>query len=132
MKKIKNEEIIEEHGWSILTNNSIIQEKESYFGNSSYLEIPINKIDSISRNHVFKKIFLVLAAIIFILGIYSYRSNQNFEIIIYYLGGIILSFILYIFTARKELIITAGNQAILEDAKKAGNFVHKLREIMYN
>lgn len=66
MKLIPNEKIIIEHEDAILTNNSLIQEKETFFGGFSYTEIPINKITSISREHIYQKVFLFLFFIFFI------------------------------------------------------------------
>jgi hypothetical protein len=132
MELLPHEKIIDEHEWTTLTNKSVVQEKESFFGNLSYTEIPIDKIDSISRIHVFRKIFLFLALFFWFFGGYNYyqESPEGLVLVSAIIGG--LSFLFYFVTASKNLIIKGGNEIIIEEARGAGKFVRKLRHEIYS
>lgn len=135
MKTIPNEEIIAHHNEVILTNFAVIKEERTLFGNLNYTEIPIKRINSLSREHVFKKRFLIIGLIAIILGGFYFEDISNLSNITYvrfspFIIGT-LFFLLFIITGKKNLVIRAGEAEIKEDTNGAGEFVDKLRKRIY-
>jgi len=135
MERITHEEEIAEHKSITLTNKAVIQEEETWFGNLDYMEIPLEKIESISRRHVCNNSLLIIGIVILFLGLFALDPlssvfNSRYLLLAPFVIGFIFLFI-FVLTGKKEIIIRAGTVEMVEDAKGAGKFVNRLRHQIY-
>lgn len=125
-----------------LTNKSVIKKSYFYFGGSKYNEIPIKNITSFSRDTVYFRFFLFLATLSFIFGFILFTLGGasmmlfssggifgNGSVVFFSLGVVFL--LLFVFTSKKEVVIRSGEFKISEVARGSGDFVFKLRQLMY-
>ena len=101
MKNLPDEKTIFKHGFTKITNKSIIQEDDSEF-----IEIPLKNIDSISGQIIFMKWLLIIGLAILFGGFVKFYINDEFSLIILFLVAIGLFFIfLFVYTSKKVITI---------------------------